>query len=114
MVPGAAGETEIAAFVRSGRSARASRSRRSAPAAAGHTPGEVSIPLEQLADRRAEIPADAAAVAYCRGRYCVLSYDAVRLLHARGHNAALLADGIVEWRRDGLPVTGRLNRQTAA
>lgn len=73
--------------------------------AAGHVPGAVSIPLEQLADRLAEIPADTEVVAYCRGRYCVLSYDAVRLLHARGCNAALLEDGIVEWRRDGLPVT---------
>lgn len=73
--------------------------------AAGHVPGAVSIPLEQLADRLAEIPADREVVAYCRGRYCVLSYDAVRLLHACGHNAALSEEGIVEWRRDGLPVT---------
>lgn len=73
--------------------------------AAGHVPGAVSIPLEQLADRLAEIPADTEVVAYCRGRYCVLSYDAVRLLQDSGRDAAMLEDGILEWRRDGLPIT---------
>ncbi|MDR7299881.1 ArsR/SmtB family transcription factor [Haloactinomyces albus] len=72
--------------------------------AAGHVPGAVSIPVDQLTDRLAEIPADTEVVAYCRGRYCVLSYDAVRLLQASGRDAALLEDGILEWRRDGLPV----------
>nr|WP_218863480.1 metalloregulator ArsR/SmtB family transcription factor [Actinopolyspora biskrensis] len=73
--------------------------------AAGHVPGAVSIPLDQLADRLAEIPPETDVVAYCRGRYCVLSYDAVRLLRAGGRDAALLEDGILEWRRDGLPIT---------
>lgn len=73
--------------------------------AAGHVPGAVSIPLEELADRLAEIPPDTEVVAYCRGRYCVLSYDAVRLLRDSGRDAALLEDGILEWRRDGLPIT---------
>ncbi|MBB3666074.1 MULTISPECIES: ArsR/SmtB family transcription factor [Prauserella salsuginis group] len=73
--------------------------------AAGHVPGAVSIPLEQLADRMAEIPPDVEVVAYCRGRYCVLSHDAVRLLHDSGREAALLEDGILEWRRDGMPIT---------
>ncbi|GAB2506227.1 ArsR/SmtB family transcription factor [Nocardiopsis aegyptia] len=72
---------------------------------AGHLPGAVSIPLEELADRLAEIPADTEVVAYCRGRYCVLSYDAVRLLRAHGRNAALLEEGVLEWRSDGLAVT---------
>ncbi|MCP2237270.1 ArsR/SmtB family transcription factor [Prauserella halophila] len=71
----------------------------------GHVPGAVSIPLAELAERLAEIPPDVEVVAYCRGRYCVLSYDAVRLLQDRGHDAALLEDGILEWRRDGMPVT---------
>ncbi|GAA1439306.1 metalloregulator ArsR/SmtB family transcription factor [Nocardiopsis tropica] len=72
---------------------------------AGHLPGAVSIPLEELADRLAEIPADTEVVAYCRGRYCVLSYDAVRLLRAHGRNAALLDEGVLEWRSDGMAVT---------
>ncbi len=72
---------------------------------AGHVPGAVSIPLDQLADRLAELPADVDVVAYCRGAYCVLAHDAVRLLHARGRRAARLADGMLEWRLADLPVT---------
>jgi rhodanese-related sulfurtransferase/DNA-binding HxlR family transcriptional regulator len=73
--------------------------------AAGHLPGAVSIPLDELAQRLGEIPAEAEVVAYCRGRYCVLSYDAVRLLTAHGRDAAVLDEGILEWRSAGLPVT---------
>ncbi|MFC5995820.1 ArsR/SmtB family transcription factor [Pseudonocardia hispaniensis] len=70
----------------------------------GHIPAAVSIPVEELPDRLAELPADRTIVAYCRGRYCVFAYDAVRLLRARGYPAARLADGMLEWRLAGLPV----------
>jgi rhodanese-related sulfurtransferase/DNA-binding transcriptional ArsR family regulator len=73
--------------------------------AAGHVPGAVSIPLDELADRLAEIPDDGQVVAYCRGAYCVLAHDAVRLLAAHGRPATRLADGMLEWRLAGLPVT---------
>lgn len=73
--------------------------------AAGHIPGAVGIPLGELADRLAELPGDGQIVAYCRGAYCVLAHDAVRLLRARGRDAARLADGMLEWRLAGLPVT---------
>jgi rhodanese-related sulfurtransferase/DNA-binding transcriptional ArsR family regulator len=72
--------------------------------AAGHIPGAVSIPLNELADRLAELPDDGQIVAYCRGAYCVLAHDAVRLLAAHGHDAARLADGMLEWRLADLPV----------
>jgi rhodanese-related sulfurtransferase/DNA-binding transcriptional regulator YhcF (GntR family) len=72
--------------------------------AAGHIPGALSIPLEELAERMAELPDDAEVVAYCRGAYCVLAYDAVRLLHARGRKAVRLTDGMLEWRLAELPV----------
>lgn len=72
--------------------------------AAGHIPGAVSIPLEDLADRLAELPVDQEVVAYCRGAYCVLAHDAVRLLAAHGRAARPLADGMLEWRLDDLPV----------
>lgn len=71
---------------------------------AGHIPGALSIPLDQLADRLADLPDDVDVVAYCRGAYCVLAHDAVRLLHARGRRAARLADGMLEWRLANLPV----------
>jgi rhodanese-related sulfurtransferase/DNA-binding transcriptional ArsR family regulator len=72
--------------------------------AAGHIPGAVSIPLDELADRLAELPDDGQIVAYCRGAYCVLAHDAVRLLTRHGHTANRLADGMLEWRLADLPV----------
>ena len=71
--------------------------------AAGHLPGAVNIPLEELEDRLAELPADLEVVAYCRGAYCVLAHDAVRLLAAHGRRARRATDGILEWRVAGLP-----------
>jgi rhodanese-related sulfurtransferase/DNA-binding transcriptional ArsR family regulator len=65
--------------------------------AAGHLNGAVSIPLSELANRLNEIPPDAEVVAYCRGRYCVLSHEAVRLLQAHGVSASLAEGGIAEW-----------------
>ncbi|MDX3538146.1 metalloregulator ArsR/SmtB family transcription factor [Streptomyces sp. MB09-01] len=72
--------------------------------AAGHIPGALSIPVTELADRISELPADTEVVAYCRGAYCVLAYDAVRLLHDRGRKAVRLTDGMLEWRLAELPV----------
>jgi rhodanese-related sulfurtransferase len=61
-------------------------------------------PSDELADRLAELPDDGQIVAYCRGAYCVLAHDAVRLLTARGRTASRLADGMLEWRLADLPV----------
>jgi rhodanese-related sulfurtransferase len=72
--------------------------------AAGHIPGAVSIPIGELADRIAELPAGVEVVAYCRGRFCVFAHDAVRLLTARGRAAGRLEDGMIEWRLAGHPV----------
>jgi rhodanese-related sulfurtransferase len=67
----------------------------------GHLPGAVHIPLEELADRLGELPRTREVVAYCRGRYCVLAHDAVRLLTAEGFRASRAADGVLEWRLAG-------------
>ncbi|MGH3680441.1 MAG: ArsR/SmtB family transcription factor [Natronosporangium sp.] len=72
--------------------------------AAGHIPGAVSVPLDELPDRLAELPDGGQIVAYCRGAYCVLAHDAVRLLAAHGRTATRLADGMLEWRLADLPV----------
>ena len=69
---------------------------------AGHLPGAVHIPLEQLAGRLAELPRDREVVAYCRGQYCVLAHDAVRLLTANGLTARRADAGVLEWRLAGL------------
>ncbi|AWZ08582.1 MULTISPECIES: metalloregulator ArsR/SmtB family transcription factor [unclassified Streptomyces] len=71
---------------------------------AGHIPGALSIPVEELAERIAELPADTEVVAYCRGEYCVMAYEAVRLLNANGRRAVRLTDGMLEWRLAELPV----------
>jgi rhodanese-related sulfurtransferase len=73
--------------------------------AAGHIPGAISIPLEELSTRLDELPADTDVVAYCRGSYCLFSHDAVRLLTAAGRHAILLTDGVVEWRQAGRPLS---------
>ena len=72
--------------------------------AAGHIPGAVSVPLGELPARLDELPDGSEIVAYCRGTYCVLARDAVRLLRASGRAARPLRDGMLEWRLDGLPV----------
>jgi rhodanese-related sulfurtransferase/DNA-binding transcriptional ArsR family regulator len=72
--------------------------------AAGHIAGAVSIPLTELERRLAELPRGRRVVAYCRGPYCVLAAEAVRLLRKRGVDAARLKEGYPEWRDAGLPV----------
>jgi rhodanese-related sulfurtransferase/DNA-binding transcriptional ArsR family regulator len=72
--------------------------------AAGHIPGAVSIPLGELPARLGELPSAGEIVAYCRGTYCVLARDAVRLLRGTGRQARPLREGMLEWRLDGLPV----------
>ena len=75
---------------------------------AAHIPGALSIPLEQLRDRLSELPEDGEIVAYCRGAYCVLAYEAVDLLRSAGRSASRLNEGMLEWGLRGLPVaTGR-------
>lgn len=71
--------------------------------AGGHLPGAIHIPLDELTDRLAELPQDREIIAYCRGQYCVLAHDAVRLLNAQGLRARRATDGALEWRLAGLP-----------
>ena len=70
----------------------------------GHLPGAVNIPLRKLEMRLVEFDPAQEIVAYCRGPYCVLSYEAVAILRARGFKARRLEDGLPEWRAAGLPV----------
>ena len=72
--------------------------------AAGHLPGAVNIPVNELEKRLAELPKRKEVVAYCRGPYCLMSYDAVALLRRKGLKARRLEDGLPEWRHAGLPV----------
>jgi rhodanese-related sulfurtransferase/predicted transcriptional regulator len=71
---------------------------------AGHIPGAISVPLEQLDAITPALPKRREVVAYCRGPYCVYADDAVRLLRSRGLRARRLDVGFPEWRQAGLPV----------
>ena len=71
---------------------------------AGHLPGAVSLPLEELESRLSELPRDREVVAYCRGPYCVLAIEAVELLRRRGFKALRLEDSVQDWRRRGFRV----------
>jgi rhodanese-related sulfurtransferase/predicted transcriptional regulator len=70
----------------------------------GHLPGALNIPLAQLELRLAELPPDREVVAYCRGPWCVLSFEAVALLRRQGYLVRRLEDGFPEWRVAGLPI----------
>jgi rhodanese-related sulfurtransferase/predicted transcriptional regulator len=71
--------------------------------ALGHLPAAVNIPLRELEARLAELDPSQEIVAYCRGPYCVLSYEAVAWLRGRGFKVRRLEDGLPEWRAAGLP-----------
>jgi rhodanese-related sulfurtransferase len=72
--------------------------------AAGHLPGAVNIPIRDLEKRLKELPRSKEIVAYCRGPYCLMSYDAVALLRKKGMKARRLQAGLPEWRLAGLPL----------
>ena len=70
----------------------------------GHIPGAISLPLKDLDARLSELPDGAELVAYCRGPYCLLAFEAVERLRAGGRSARRLVEGFPEWRAAGLPV----------
>jgi rhodanese-related sulfurtransferase len=78
--------------------------------AAGHIEGARSIPIDELDERLADLPADREVVAYCRGPFCAYAHEAVRRLRAAGRDARRLEDGWPEWRLAGEP---RIPRQAA-
>jgi ArsR family transcriptional regulator len=70
----------------------------------GHVPGAVNIPLAQLRRRLPELPREQEIVAYCRGPWCVLAFEAVAMLRKQGLQARRLDGGLPEWRIAGLPI----------
>ena len=71
---------------------------------AGHIAGALSAPVADLEQVLSRLPRDKQIVAYCRGPYCVMSIDAVRILRDRGFDAVRLEDGVPDWRARGLAV----------
>jgi len=69
-----------------------------------HLPNARSLPLSELTQRLAELPRDVEIVAYCRGPFCLMSDEAVKLLKAHGYQARKTFDGVSEWQAAGLPI----------
>lgn len=72
--------------------------------AAGHLPGAINVPVDKLETYLSKLPKRKEVVAYCRGPYCLMSFDAVEKLRRRGFKAKRLENGYPEWRAAGLPV----------
>lgn len=72
--------------------------------ALGHVPGALNCPLSELDRLLSKLPQDREVVAYCRGPYCILSFQAVARLRERGFRVRRLEDGMPEWRAAGLAV----------
>lgn len=70
----------------------------------GHLPGAINIPLIKLKRSFSDLPKRTEIIAYCRGPYCILSFEAVKTLRARGFKARRLEDGFPEWKNSGLEV----------
>lgn len=75
---------------------------------AGHIPGALSIPVGELKSRLREIPRSREVIAYCRGRYCVYSLEAVTLLRKQGYRARRAEEGMPDWKAAHLPVESSL------
>ena len=76
----------------------------------GHVSGAINVPIPQLKRRLAELPKNREIVAYCRGPYCVLSFEAVEILRGKGRTARRLEEGFPEWLAAGLPVATGIPR----
>lgn len=75
---------------------------------AGHLPSAINVPLKQLKKRLGEFDFAREIVAYCRGPYCLLAFEAVKLLRAQGFRVRRLQEGYPEWKQAGLPVESTL------
>ncbi|MER8519984.1 metalloregulator ArsR/SmtB family transcription factor [Mesorhizobium sp. M0644] len=73
---------------------------------AGHLPGAINIPADELEQRLAALPREKVVVAYCRGVQCVLSADALAILRARGWASRRFEGGFPDWVAAGLGVKG--------
>jgi len=70
----------------------------------GHIPGALNVPLDDIEQHLANLPKEQEIIAYCRGEYCVLAFEAVATMRKNGFNARRLEEGFPEWKAAGLPV----------
>lgn len=72
-----------------------------------HLPFARSMPLDEIAQRIAELPRSAEIVAYCRGPFCLFAEEAAQLLKAKGRKVSKLLDGVAEWRAAGMTLESK-------
>jgi len=77
----------------------------------GHIPGSINVPLKDIEKCIGDLPKGQEIIAYCRGPYCVLAFEAVATLRERGFGARRLEEGYPEWKAAGLPVEGERKDQ---
>ncbi|MFK8027124.1 MAG: ArsR/SmtB family transcription factor [Gammaproteobacteria bacterium] len=70
----------------------------------GHVPCAINMPTENIQNQLDQLPQDKEVIAYCRGPYCLLAFDAINLLRSQGYKARRLEDGFPEWKLNGLPI----------
>jgi ArsR family transcriptional regulator len=70
----------------------------------GHIPDAINVPLKNIEKYIAGLPVGREIIAYCRGSYCALAFEAVATLRERGFEARRLEEGFPEWKAAGLPV----------
>jgi rhodanese-related sulfurtransferase/DNA-binding transcriptional ArsR family regulator len=71
---------------------------------AGHIPGALSMPISDLKRRGTQLLKRREVIAYCRGPYCVYSFEALEVLRRKGYRARRTAEGFADWRALELPV----------
>jgi rhodanese-related sulfurtransferase len=70
----------------------------------GHLEGAISIPVQELERRIAELPRTREVIAYCRGPYCVYAAESVETLRNAGYRVRRMAEGLPDWKARGFPV----------
>ncbi len=68
----------------------------------GHITGAVSIPMDELLCCLKDFSKKKEIIAYCRGPFCVLADEAVRVLTENGFNVRRLDEGYPEWKMNQL------------
>lgn len=70
---------------------------------AGYIPGAINISLQELQQKLNRIPTDKPVIVYCRSGN--RSAFAANILKQAGYTEVYDLGGIIEWARQGLPIT---------